>query len=99
MSVARLLPAAWREVQEATDWYEQQRPGLGLGFVSAIDQTVRAVGESPGHFAVWGENPRYRRAVVDRFPYVVFFHLVGEVVEIVAVAHARREPGYWLRRL
>ena len=36
-------------------------------------------------------------AVVDR-PYVIFFQFPGDVVEIMAVAQAKRRPRYWANR-
>jgi plasmid stabilization system protein ParE len=41
---------------------------------------------------------RFRRAVAQRFPYVIFFRELPDSVEVIAVAHAAREPGYWLKR-
>ncbi len=55
--------------------------------------------EYPDAFAKWPDDARYRRIVVRRFPYLVFFEVRGETVEVVAVAHASREPGYWRARL
>lgn len=30
-----------------------------------------------------------------RFPYSVVYHLSGEVIRVIAVAHQSRRPGYW----
>jgi hypothetical protein len=45
--------------------------------------------------AAWYET---RRAGLGVELYVVFFRDSGAVVEIMAVAHAKRRPGYWLGR-
>jgi len=37
--------------------------------------------------------------VVRRYPYSIFYLIEDEVVEIVAVAHHKQRPGYWLGRL
>jgi len=48
---------------------------------------------------VWRDDRAYRKRLLTRFPYVVFYELVGrDRVDVVAVAHARRKPGYWLER-
>ena len=62
-------------------------------------ERLREVGRTPGRYPAWSENRRYRRLVIDRFPYLVFFHVPGHGPEVVAIAHARRRPGYWLRRI
>ena len=84
------------EIEAAAVWYEERRPGLGLELVAAIDRVVVDIGETPGRFPLW--TPPWRRAVLQRFPYVVFFEVEAERVLVVAVAHARRRPGYWVAR-
>lgn len=39
-----------------------------------------------------------RRALLRRFPYAVYFAIDGEIVVVVAVLHASREPAEWQRR-
>ena len=43
-------------------------------------------------------QPGFRRYVLQRFPYYVVFTILPDELLIVAVAHARRDPGYWLGR-
>jgi len=49
----------------------------------------------------WPMDPEYRQATVDVFPYVVFYRVdeVRRTLVIVAIAHTRREAGYWKTRL
>jgi len=37
--------------------------------------------------------------VLRKFPYSMFYIVEREVVVIVAVAHHKRRPGYWILRL
>jgi toxin ParE1/3/4 len=99
MTLPIILPAALRELTEAVEWYEARRPGLGIEFLGAVDLALRAIAVAPDGFPVWADNARYRRLVLDRFPHVVFFHQRDTGPEVVAVAHASRRPGYWLRRM
>jgi plasmid stabilization system protein ParE len=99
VSVPNLLPAAERELLEAIDWYEGRRPGLGIDFLGVVDLALGAIADAPEQYAVWPPNPRYRRLVLDRFPYIVFYHVPEHGPEVVAIAHAKRRPGYWLRRV
>jgi len=79
-------------------WYESRRPGLGAEFLGTVHAVLARVGAAPEQFAPWTDNPRFRRALPSRFPYAVFFHVVGEEAVVVAVAHTSRRPGYWLDR-
>ena len=98
MTSPRLLPAAESELALAIQWYEARRVGLGHELIAAVDSLLHSIVEHPTRFQPWAQNQRFRRAVVPRYPYVVFFQ-VPDVVEVVAFAHAKRQPGYWLRRL
>ncbi len=59
---------------------------------------VVRIDTAPREFPVWKGDRRFRRAVVQQFPYVIFFRELSDGIEVVAVAHAAREPGYWLKR-
>ena len=93
-----VLPEAEDDIREAMRWYERRRRGLGAEFVGCIEAAVTRAAETPQAFEAWTESPRYRRVVVARFPYLVFFEMRPDTVEIVAVAHASRAPGFWLAR-
>mgnify|MGYP002631976335 CR=1 FL=1 len=84
------------EVEEAVLWYEQQRPGLGLEYLAAVSRVVREIGENPERFPIW--RRLWRRALLPRFPYVMFFDIEVDRVVVWAVAHTKRRPGYWVAR-
>ena len=93
-----VLPEAEEDIREAMRWYERRRRGLGAEFLGCIEASFIRAAEAPQACAAWPEDPRYRKVVVSRFPYVVFIDVQSEAVEVVAVAHASREPGFWLAR-
>ncbi len=84
------------EVEEAALWYEERRSGLGLEYIAAVGRIVLDIGEMPNRFPAW--KPPWRRAVLHRFPYVIFFETEADRVVVWAVAHAKRRPGYWVAR-
>ena len=95
----RLTPAALEELREAADWYEDQRAGLGDDFVDAVAEAAASVAEWPGigsRIEVRGRG--FRRIGVAGFPYHLPYRVSDEVVEVLAVAHDRRRPGYWVDR-
>ena len=67
-----------------------------------IDQRLTLIREFPAAFPVLRASPpgiEVRRALLDKFPYaLVFFELATEI-RIIAVAHHRRRPNYWLSRV
>jgi plasmid stabilization system protein ParE len=40
-----------------------------------------------------------RRLVLTRFPYFLIYSFTTDLLRVVAVAHARRRPGYWRSRM
>ena len=40
-----------------------------------------------------------RRYLLKRFPFVIVYRVGESKIEIVAVAHGRRKPGYWTARV
>jgi toxin ParE1/3/4 len=91
-------PDAQAEFEAAADWYEAKSAGLGERFVLYVDDALQLVAETPTGCPVWEADRRFRRAVVQRFPYLVFYRDLDDRIEVVAVAHGAREPGYWLQR-
>jgi plasmid stabilization system protein ParE len=90
-------PEAYQDVDAAYDWYESQRAGLGEEFLGCVDACVQAICRQPEmHEKVHEE---YRRALVRRFPYAVFYEHVHGVVTVYCVFHTSRHPEKWRRRL
>ena len=85
-----LRRAAELDLAGIEDWYESQQPGLGAEFRQAIDELFGRIGENPKAFP-----ERYRgarRALLRRFPYVVWYRLEDDAAIILACFHGRRDP-------
>jgi plasmid stabilization system protein ParE len=92
-----LAPEAELDISDAYGWYENRRPGLGEEFLSCVDACIQRICRGPDSFAKVHED--YRRAIVRRFPYVIFYeHDSGKVV-IYCVFHSARDPAKWRERL
>ena len=90
-------PEAAAEVDAAASWYDQRRRGLGAEFTQAVLRTVDDVRDAPQRWRV--VRGRSRRALLGRFPYaIVYRETANGDIEIVAVAHTSRRPGYWAQR-
>ena len=97
----RIEPEAEAELQAAAEWYEEQEPGLGLGFafLEASRDAHALIEEGEHGTAVPRVETSARRVPIARFPlWIIFIELADEAV-IVAYSHERRSPGYWLNRL
>ncbi|MDO8433570.1 MAG: hypothetical protein Q7S58_14290 [Candidatus Binatus sp.] len=102
MKSVRLAPETVAELSEAAAWYESQRPGLAEDFLNEFEAVLRLIETRPASFPRLldaAPDLNIRRAPLSRFPYsAVFIELPAEI-RIVAVAHLKRRPGYWLNRV
>ena len=94
---ARLHDEAEREVQQAFQFFESRRQGLGDEFVIAVDRAIAEISLSPERWPTLVSN--IRRRVVRKFKYGVIYHVLDDEIEILAVMDLRRRPGYWRKRL
>lgn len=86
----RFRHEAKTEYLEAIAWYENRRSGLGREFAEQIGHAVTQAQLAPGRFREVGKGVRKVR--VARFPYSVYFKIIGAVFGVLAVFHDSRDP-------
>ena len=92
-----LRRAAELDLAAIEDWYEGQEAGLGAEFRKAVDELVDRIGETP---LAYPERYRgNRRAILRRFPYVVWYRIAGDSAIVLACVHGRRDPRLARARL
>ncbi len=91
-----LIKEAQVEFDEAFDWYESKRAGLGIDFVARVEAVFDRISINPQmHGTVFKD---IRKAVVRRFPYCVFYRPETAQIVVLAVFHSKRDPGIWQAR-
>ena len=98
MTTYRLVvePDAEDDVQAAFEWYDGQRAGLGQEFLNELTATYDRVRVGPLRYQIL--RSRTRHALLRRFPYGVFFSVVGDVIVVTTVLHSGRDPAIWQSR-
>ena len=91
-----LLPGARLDFDESFDWYAERGKETAIRFAAEIESALVKIVDSPERFYLIDEV--HRSCLLQRFPYHVVYRIVGGRVLIVAIAHAKREPGYWEHR-
>ena len=91
------LPEARAEFDEAANWYDQQKLGLGIDFIKHVDKAIDAIAKMPRMHQIVHKN--VRRAVVRKYPYVVLYQVEADHLLIVAVFHCKRDPSIWQGRV
>ena len=94
-----LAPEAKADVEQAYAWYEEQSPGLGKEFLRCVEAALLGIQRNPlVHHMV---HDRYRRALVRRFPFAIFYEFFASQnrCAVYSVFHCSQDPGKWRRRL
>ncbi|MEN8819556.1 MAG: type II toxin-antitoxin system RelE/ParE family toxin, partial [Abyssibacter sp.] len=92
----RFRRAAEQDVSEALEWYESQQLGLGSSFLDEFDATISSIAEQP---LLYPELYRSaRRAVLHRFPYLVWYRTDESSVLVLACTHGKLNPKSVKRR-
>ena len=92
-----IAPEAVHDIDEAYGWYEGRRVGLGEEFLSCVDACIQGICRLPEMHTK--AHKEYRRALVRRFPYAVFYEHVTGTVTVYCVSHTSRSPERWRQRL
>ena len=91
-------PDAAAEYAEHVAFYKSLRAELGIRFHEAVKVVIANVCEMPARYPT-EFPPAISRAKVQGFPYNVIFREVGGNIQVLALAHHRRRPLYWLSRI
>ncbi|MFN0180717.1 MAG: type II toxin-antitoxin system RelE/ParE family toxin [Gemmatimonadales bacterium] len=89
-------PLAEADVQAAFDWYEEQAEGLGHEFLRALDASYASIARWPESYPVVYRG--VRRALLRRFPYLVYYRSIPQAIEVLACVHGKQHPRKWRRR-
>lgn len=89
-------PAALQEAEDAQSWYAERSIFAASAFTRELSLAVQRVAQAPNRHPA--AEARTRKAVLDRFPFTLYYRAAPEVISVVAVAHQKRRPGYWSSR-
>jgi toxin ParE1/3/4 len=90
--------AAAADYDAAFDWYLEHNPQAAIRFDAEFERSLSGIMLAPGR---WVRGPSgTRRFLLRGFPYfLIYRELDGQTIEILAVAHTSRKPGYWTARV
>lgn len=91
-----ITPEAEVDILESKYWYEQKLSRLGSQFITKIDNKISTIRESPRQFPIVKSS--IRRALINKFPFAIFFVIKENTIIILAVSHVKRNPRTWINR-
>ncbi len=90
-------PEADDDVASAYQWYEHREPGLGEDFLRCLEACILTIRRHPQPYPVAVDE--FRRALIRRFPYEVFYETTADTLFVYAVFHCSQDPKKWRERL
>ena len=96
--VLELHEEAAVEYDAAFDWYLERSPDAALKFNTEFDRAVAEIVQAPQR---WANGPHQtRRFLLRKFPFILIYREKdGIAIQVLAVAHTSRKPGYWKGRI
>jgi len=86
---ATIRPRAEEDIRQAQLWYEQCQAGLGDQFISEMGRAIKSLETNADRFPIYYRN--FRRILLPRFPYKLFYLLDEKRVIVFRVLHAKRK--------
>jgi plasmid stabilization system protein ParE len=85
-------------LREATEWYRTRNVEVAKRFAHEVRQALQHLEQYPltGAFVVGVDDPDVRRLPVHNFPYHIIFIRLATHISVLAIAHDRRRPMYWM---
>ena len=90
-------PAVRGEVDDAYDWYERRRHGLGRDFLDEVQRVLAAITANPDRFGF--ADGDIREGLLTRFPYAIYYRVLVDRIRVLAVYHTSRDPSGWQVRV
>jgi len=97
MKKVQVHPEAKAESRGAFDRYWEQSQAIALAFDEELRRAYRQIRTRPLICPPYIHSTR--RALLSRYPFSVVFRERLHDIQIIAVAHAKRRPGYWAKRV
>jgi plasmid stabilization system protein ParE len=92
-----LRPEATEDLEQAQEWYESKLEGLGERFLDAVEVALRKIEDFPEAPSVIYRGVRFM--ALRKFPYGVFYQVLDDRVDVLAIVHGRRASRVWKERL
>jgi toxin ParE1/3/4 len=92
----RFHPEAFLEADNAVEFYKNKQAGLEKRFLTALQDAVFRMRSNPLIYRTIEGNIRKCRLLL--FPYALIYRVTDKYLEVIAVMHIRKHPGYWKSR-
>ena len=90
-------PGAEREYLQTIAYYEEKSRGLGASYMAEFEPIMAYICNAPHRHKVIFED--IRKLSMKRFPFNIMYRIIDDTVQVLAIAHKRQRPKYWIERI
>lgn len=90
-------PTVRSEIDDAHAWYERRRAGLGVDFLDEVERVLTQITSNPARYGF--ADADIREGSLTRFPYAIYYRVLGDRIRVLAVYHSSRDPSGWQSRV
>ena len=80
------------DIQDAFEWYEAQKEGLGYEFIEELENGFQNICKNPQYYL--SINSILRRLRIKRFPYLIIYEILNESVIVISVMHGSKKSKF-----
>lgn len=84
------------EYEAALEWYLERSVLAASKFDEALSRGIDMIVDAPSRWPAGSHGTR--RFLLQRFPFAIVYRELPAAIQVLAIAHARRKPGYWKQR-
>lgn len=89
-------PRANEDLETSLNWYSSRSSAAARNFLVAVDLALESIRDDPNRFS--RIDKKHQACSVTKFPFQIVYHCDKNRIVVVAIAHAKRKPGYWQAR-
>lgn len=94
MKELSVTASAQLEIDDALLWYDAITSDLADHLLYQIDLGLQQIALQPSAWPTYAGA--YRHYIIQQFPYAIIYHELPNKIEVLAFAHHKRKPLYWL---
>ena len=87
--IVTIRPKAKADLRHAHDFYEERRAGLGDEFLADQTEAMLRLEADPERFPNYYRG--FRRVLTHRFPYKIFYRIVGQEIIVFRILHGAQD--------
>jgi plasmid stabilization system protein ParE len=93
----KFVDAAVADLNGARQWYNELSPALGDSFILHVQVALDHIALHPHLYQTAFDD--VRRIPLHRFPYIVLYRILDDVIQVIGVMHGHSDPAMSHSRL